>query len=57
MRLRIKVALQEEAHNLMVTEASTEVEGNMIFIVLGIHWERGAEKFIFNSRIICPVAF
>lgn len=38
--LHVKLALQEEADHLMMTEAGAEVERNVIFVVLGIHWER-----------------
>lgn len=38
VRLYIKAALQKKADNFMVTKTSTEVEGDVIFIVLGIHW-------------------
>lgn len=38
MSLRVKVALKEEAHDLMVTKASAEVERNVILIVLSVNW-------------------
>lgn len=38
--LHVKVALQEEVDHLVMTEAGTEVEGNVVFVVLGIYWER-----------------
>lgn len=38
--LHVKLTLQEEADHLMMTEAGAEVEWNVIFVVLGIHWEQ-----------------
>lgn len=38
MSLSFKVPLKEVAHDLMVAEASTEVERNVILIVLSIDW-------------------
>lgn len=40
MWLHVKVALQEEADHLMMTEAGAEVERSVIFVVLGIYWEQ-----------------
>lgn len=37
VRLGLQVALQDEANDVLVTEAGAEVEGNVIFVVLGIY--------------------
>lgn len=44
VRLHVKVALQQETHNLVVTETSAEVERNVIFVVLCINWRRKRKK-------------
>lgn len=53
MRLHIKVALQEEADHLMMTEAGAEVEGNVIFVVLGVDWEQQSAGY--KSDMRCEV--
>lgn len=40
MRLDVEAALQEETHDLMVTEAGAEVERDVVLVVLGVHCVR-----------------
>ena len=41
MRLHVEVALQEEAHDLVVTETSAEVKRDVILVVLSVNWKKG----------------
>lgn len=53
MWLYVKVALQEEADHLLMTEAGAEVERNVIFVVLGVHWEQQSTGY--QSDMHCEV--